>query len=782
MVNTSISPAVMRGVLEQLPAMSGKIVDDTRHEKVLSYMRLFLESPTAIAQLLEWRLLEIVGSCLQHSSDYRVSAVAIRFLGDCLAVPTQGQEAWLAINSRDKLILRWIAESVDSQHALVRFACLYFIRQAAAMADERFDALAEAVDYQRFILRRLLDSSYFVVTEACRLLGSMFYRRGAMDPSLCQLVERLVSRPFDAQATPHKMAVLAAAVTLFGIREESVRVYALEQFSQDRLQLYLFDDDRLIRDKALDVLERALRLSTDGAVVTKVVDSLGARLSLRCAKRKVHALVALRCLAAIVKEIPANLALGSPELLSKCLGIVHFSLSILLHAHGVSHQAPETVSSTDALAAIETEVLDLMDGAQPGSSAIANSIACEAARVVREYCRTTFDQQVFAVLEQLLENKAVQRNAQQLHLVLDAIIHSLRLAKKACFSHLLVLPSIVANFAIQAPGLKLLFDLVLESIGEQSDVGSVQFKQFVQLLSQSVKARLADVEWEVRDTALEFISAAATSLEWAKAQGLVADGGLLQDIVSALSDTEEYVRASGAQALVAILSSADTAFRQQIAGHDGLCCWQLEQLVSNSEAFVKRAALDLVYALGDLAVTGRIQSREWMCCLTYSKLYQMGDAPDFEIRVRCARILALLARWMHFADIAADDRAFVAELQADALLLDMCTDSSRYVRRVCLDSLLHMKHSHESSIGGRDTAAQVETDDGRGGKRQTIEQGGGSGGESFYRKLCGVDFARLESTLTAEHLYQEALDTQVEKEMMTETQDPNIGNNILDCY
>ncbi|KAJ2570643.1 hypothetical protein GGH95_004211, partial [Coemansia sp. RSA 1836] len=91
-------------------------------------------------------------------------------------------------------------------------------------------------------------------------------------------------------------------------------------------------------------------------------------------------------------------------------------------------------------------------------------------------------------------------------------------------------------------------------------------------------------------------------------------------------------------------------------------------------------------------------------------------------------------------------------------------------------------HAYEASIGGRDMAVQAETGDGRGGKRQTIEQGGGSSSESFYCKLCGIDFARLESTLTAEHLYQEALDTQVEKEMMTETQDPNIGNNILDCY
>ncbi|KAJ1920602.1 hypothetical protein LPJ71_001396 [Coemansia sp. S17] len=151
----------------------------------------------------------------------------------------------------------------------------------------------------------------------------------------------------------------------------------------------------------------------------------------------------------------------------------------------------------------------------------------------------------------------------------------------------------------------------------------------------------------------------------------------------------------------------------------------------------------------------------------------MGDDPDFEVRVRCAKILALLARWMHFAGIAAGDRAFVVELQADALLLDMCRDSSRYVRRVCLDGLLEMKRSYE--IGGGSEVA--EADEERSGKRQTVERGE----ESFYRKLCDIDFARLESTLTAEHLYQEALDTQVEK-MMTETQDPNIGNNILDCY
>ncbi|KAJ2009719.1 hypothetical protein GGI04_000209 [Coemansia thaxteri] len=780
MANTAITPSVMRGVLEQLPAMSGKIVDDTRHEKVLSYMGLFLESPNSIEQLMDWGLLDVAWRCIQADSDYRVSAVAVRFLGDCLVAPAQGRRVWQAMNHGDgKRVLRWIVSNVDSQHALVRFSCLYFVRQAASMGDERFIALADDIDYQRYLLRRLLDSSYFVVTEACALLGCMFYRAGTMDPPLCGLVERLACRPFDKQPTPHKTAVLAAASTLFSIHAEPVRVYALEQFSLDRLQPYLFDNDRLIRDRALDVLELTLRASADGTCVERTVQTLYSGLPDSGANIKICALVALRGLAAVVKVVPTNgMLLGSAEALPQCLGIVHCALTILLHVHGIRHQTPETVGSVDGLGQLEAGILSLVGGPQPGSSAISNSVAIEAARVVREYCRSIYDQQVFAVLEKLLETKAVQRNAQQLQLVLDAIIQSLRLAKQANFSHLMVLPSIVANFAIQAPGLKMLFDLVLESIGDRGDVGSEQFKQFSLLLAQSVKSRLADMEWEARDTALEFIAAAVSSLDWNTVQHLVLTGDILDDVVAALSDTEEYVRASGAQALVAILGSSNDECRRLIADHAGLGRQQLERLVNDGEAFVKRAALELVYALGCHAANGRLGSSEWVRCLTYRRLYQMGDDPDFEVRVRCARVLALLTSWLHSPAQMIDgvDRELVGELQADTLLIDMCTDSSRYVRRVCLDSLLAMKHLYEAAgTGAKDAVAEAA--DAKSAKRQAEERKG----ESFYRKLGSIDFQRLESTLTAEHLYQEALDTQVEKEMMTEKQDVNSGNNILDC-
>ncbi|KAJ2350697.1 hypothetical protein GGF43_004244, partial [Coemansia sp. RSA 2618] len=87
MSNTAISASVMRGVLEQLPQMSGKIVDDTRHEKVLSYMRLFLASDAAVEQLLSWDVLGVLNRCLQPQSDFRVSAAAVRFLGDALNAP-----------------------------------------------------------------------------------------------------------------------------------------------------------------------------------------------------------------------------------------------------------------------------------------------------------------------------------------------------------------------------------------------------------------------------------------------------------------------------------------------------------------------------------------------------------------------------------------------------------------------------------------------------------------------------------------------------------------------
>ncbi|KAJ1810339.1 hypothetical protein LPJ56_005895, partial [Coemansia sp. RSA 2599] len=229
----------------------------------------------------------------------------------------------------------------------------------------------------------------------------------------------------------------------------------------------------------------------------------------------------------------------------------------------------------------------------------------------------------------------------------------------------------------------------------------------------------------------------------------------------------EYVRAAATHVLVLVVSSADAGFRASLIGHPGLSRVRLLELLTDSEAFVKRAAFDLLNAIAKTAIEQNEESREWLGSLEYQRLYQVCDDPDFEVRLRCTRLLARLTRWKHFCDISESDKQMVAELQVDSLLLDMCNDSSRYVRQVCLESLREMQMlCNRASLEDLEAPSK---------KRATDVIG-------FCKKLGSVDFGRMERSLSTEHLYQEAVDKQVEMELMTEADDANAGNNILECY
>ncbi|KAJ1937579.1 hypothetical protein EC988_007849, partial [Linderina pennispora] len=261
------------------------------------------------------------------------------------------------------------------------------------------------------------------------------------------------------------------------------------------------------------------------------------------------------------------------------------------------------------------------------------------------------------------------------------------------------------------------------------------------------------------------VHAAVETIEWGKVAPVVGDMGLIQDVVNALEDPEEYIRASGAQALVSIVGHADQDVVRAVVDCSELDAAHLRALIGDSEAFVRRAALELV-----LSMSKKGASQEWLQALTYEDLYQLADNPDFEVRVRLARVLARLSELLFLQSECSVDLQYIEELQPGTLLIDMCRDSSRYVRRVCLDSLTGMKGNLEAA--GVSASKKEQT------KRRAVV----SSQASFYSKLCEIDFARLEAGLTTEHLYQEALDTQVEDELMQETGERNQGNNILECY
>ncbi|KAJ2453680.1 hypothetical protein EV183_002084 [Coemansia sp. RSA 2336] len=639
MSNTTISLNVMRGVLEQLPLMSGKIVDDTRHEKVLSYLRLFLDRKDAVTQLLGWNVIGIVEQCLDAASDFRVSSVAIRFLGDALNAH-DGSVLWAELGNSS--ILTWISKAGDSPHALVRVSTLYFLRQASLKHyDQQFTKLLENTDYSRLLLRRLQDTSYFVVSEAC-------------------------SR---------------------------------------------------------------------------------------------HMAVVLRCLAAAVKQLPGNEKLDKQPSQELCEQLANMAMRIimLIYPDAQTPATSNSISTLSILKPIETQIFAHFNDKH--SVRELRQLASEAARIVREHCRLYSSPSMASAINGLLGNSQVQQHTQLLHLLLDATELQLRVsldARPAYWQQ--TLSELIGNFAIHASRLKQLFNVVLEMPQGISPS-----------LEQAVRARLADVEWEARDTALEFIAQAASHLAGMQVQ-MVVTKAVADDVVGLLRDREEYVRASAASALAALLKSSHLdALHEWLASHQNLQSPAITCMLEDSEAIVRRASLDFVQVLMSVE-----SSKEWLSSLNYRLLYVLADDPDFEVRVRCAHLLTRLTFYsLHCVDV---ERRAIDELQSDALLLDMCRDSSRYVRQACLQGLKMLKKEivpmgDKVDEGEQGTSKRVQRD-----ASQT------SGLRLLSEKLGNVDFTRLEESLSAEHLYEEALDTQVERELMKESHEPNDGNNILDCY
>jgi hypothetical protein len=146
------------------------------------------------------------------------------------------------------------------------------------------------------------------------------------------------------------------------------------------------------------------------------------------------------------------------------------------------------------------------------------------------------------------------------------------------------------------------------------------------------------------------------------------------------------------------------------------------------------------------------------------------------------------------------------DIKGDQILVEASQDSSRLVRLASVETLKQIKASLEQRQGSfmYSTATngtgseQGAIDDDRQRKRPVgvgtnrddslpasvdSNMTGQHPHAQFYAVLCGLNFERLDATTSVEQLYEEVLNVErVEDVVMAESEKPNDGNNILDCY
>ncbi|CAG8673429.1 10812_t:CDS:2, partial [Paraglomus occultum] len=101
--------------------MSKTLVDDTIHEKVLSYLSDYAaKGPNMISVFITWNVLDIIHDVIfQTEQDYRITALVIKFLARLLANDDRQQaRLYRKLSETQRGILDYIIINIFAKEAL----------------------------------------------------------------------------------------------------------------------------------------------------------------------------------------------------------------------------------------------------------------------------------------------------------------------------------------------------------------------------------------------------------------------------------------------------------------------------------------------------------------------------------------------------------------------------------------------------------------------------------------------------------------------------------------
>ncbi|KAI1319926.1 BRCA1-associated ATM activator 1 [Mortierella claussenii] len=274
-------------VVMALPRMPKNIVDDTRHEKVLSYVSAFIAQGDPVlmnTMLVEWAILDIFQACLAPDQDYRVSCVALRLLGYLLkhdpihgaTVKSLGSAGvWNLLETRYPTILNFMIDNTMGEEALTRYSC-WFAWEHAVKYDGGAQWLLQTGRSSVMVKEALKDTSTYVLAAACRFLVAIIENRSIeaeritahdtlMDTlmesiSLYKLVHTMMT---DQDSESNRVAGLEFLWMVTDSRSDRGAAFLCQSQLFFSYMDLLMDDSRLVRSRALDILSILLESTSN---------------------------------------------------------------------------------------------------------------------------------------------------------------------------------------------------------------------------------------------------------------------------------------------------------------------------------------------------------------------------------------------------------------------------------------------------------------------------------------------------------------------------------------
>ncbi|KAK3808483.1 MAG: armadillo-type protein [Benniella sp.] len=326
-------------------------------------------------------------------------------------------------------------------------------------------------------------------------------------------------------------------------------------------------------------------------------------------------------------------------------------------------------------------------------------------------------------------------------------------------------------------------------------------------LLESVFQKLSDEEAYVRAASVHaFETVMRDARGWKGMCSKNLDERLSGQLPSLIRDSEAFVRRAVLEAMICLVSERESGTILMINGTD----------LFVDAAFMSRLTLD------DSDWEVRIRACEFIAAV-WEHCLALDERADYRIRV--SKRLKDSNNEQIKDDTTVHSKPsswWFYDIKGDHILVEATRDSSRMVRLTAVEILKKMKTSIEQRIGslpssspqnasesegthdGTTTASQNGEGEGsnRFGKRPIGEAADNDGSTTmttatseyastniqhphakFYAVLKSLDFERLDATTSVEQLYEEVLNVErVEDVVMAENENPNDGNNVLDCY
>ncbi|KAH6602202.1 hypothetical protein BASA61_001362 [Batrachochytrium salamandrivorans] len=795
-------------VLSGIPIMSHAISDPARHEKIITYIdSVCKNSPQTVALLVnDMNAFSILSSCIRHPLDDRITSLALRLIGRLIASAAVSErndlELFPRLLDQHPLVLEFILDSslVPSStqdtvpHSTVEiFGCLETLRLMLFDDHAIQWMVKEHTRLVAFIMQSLRDQNLFVVRSCSQLIvGIVCIERQTMAVVHHELMAALAvsgeiehvlrEMSLSSADSDEKLTVL----DLIWMLVESKNLNAM-QFIINGDMVYscftmLLDTDRLVQHRAADVLKLLF--------TTSVVDSSSFLPDSNPKRASI--------LDYIVEEVLVSIVEQQPH--AKTCYIYFSVLEIIsrIRDNAIERQLATAAIECTYLSLIECNFSARYDSDSPdmeypikgGTAEVLIKLCTQTTNSILKSCTVgSLKQQtsskgmvVHAMVTMLRHLNGSSVSPENILKWTIGSISSEYLMPKTLISGLHTLYSVLdSNSSLSTlhsfvwTGIQYLFEPGT-STQHSSQMHKAMLDLVLVLLRSSKVIREMDDfvlawfheilsfgSWEIQDITLDCIIKIIGALPLDRATALFYNSVYItKDIAACLLRESPFLRSTALNCLNTMAGVA--AFRQEIDSDTSLSKLILRMMTTDSEAFVRRAAIGLVATLSK-----DVRYCHQLCevgFVTHDVLEKCCFDEDLEVRIQA---IQLIVAWFGSPDEALvldhSYKYIFFHLDADKLVLAMTRDSSRLVRLHLVDAIdgfLKNRMSIEATAAGNRTHHF----------RNRLD--------AFMNELSGLNLVDMRLRCAPEYLYQEALD--MDASVLLETDDAGSGNNVLHCY